>query len=123
MNTTPEHNERMAKMSFATVFPLYVAKVERKGRSKVELLQVIEWLTGFNAQKVDQLVQENATFATFFQQANIHPNAHLVTGMICGYRVEELLNPLTKNVRILDKLVDELAKGKKMEVILRSNKD
>lgn len=123
MNTTPEHNERMAKMSFATVFPLYVAKVERKGRSKVELLQVIEWLTGFNAQKVDQLVQENATFDTFFQQANIHPNAHLVTGMICGYRVEELLNPLTKNVRILDKLVDELAKGKKMEVILRSNKD
>jgi hypothetical protein len=119
MNTTPEHNERIAKMSFATVFPLYVTKVERKGRSKAELLQVIEWLTGFNAQKVDQLIQENATFATFFQQANIHPNAYLVTGMICGYRVEELLNPLTKNVRILDKLVDELAKGKKMEVILR----
>jgi hypothetical protein len=119
MNTTPEHNERMAKMSFATVFPLYVAKVERKGRTKAELLQVIEWLTGFNEQKVDQLVQENSTFATFFQQANIHPNAHLVTGMICGYRVEDLLNPLTKNVRILDKLVDELAKGKKMEVILR----
>jgi hypothetical protein len=123
MNTTPEHNERMSKMSFATVFPLYVAKVERKGRTKAELLQVIEWLTGFNAQKVDQLVQENSTFDTFFQQANIHPNAHLVTGMICGYRVEQLLNPLTKNVRILDKLVDELAKGKKMEVILRSNKD
>lgn len=119
MNTTHEHNERMAKMSFATVFPLYVAKVERKGRTKAELLQVIEWMTGFNEQKVDQLVQENATFDTFFQQANIHPNVHLVTGMICGYRVEELLNPLTKNVRILDKLVDELAKGKKMEVILR----
>lgn len=119
MNTTPEHNERMAKMSFATVFPLYVAKVERKGRTKAELLQVIEWLTGFNEQKVDQLVQEKATFDTFFQQANIHPNAHLVTGMICGYRVEELLNPLTKNVRILDKLVDELGKGKKMEGILR----
>ena len=119
MNTTPEHNERMAKMSFATVFPLYVSKVERKGRTKAELLQVIEWLTGFNEQKVDQLVQEKATFDTFFQQANIHPNAHLVTGMICGYRVEELLNPLTKNVRILDKLVDELGKGKKMEGILR----
>jgi len=123
MNTTPEHNKRMAKMSFATVFPLYVAKVERKGRTKAELLQVIEWLTGFNAQKVDQLVQESATFDAFFQQANIHPNAHLVTGIICGYRVEELLNPLTKKVRILDKLVDELAKGKKMEVILRSNKN
>ena len=109
----------MAKMSFATVFPLYVSKVERKGRTKAELLQVIEWLTGFNEQKVDQLVQEKATFDTFFQQANIHPNAHLVTGMICGYRVEELLNPLTKNVRILDKLVDELGKGKKMEGILR----
>lgn len=119
MNTTPEHNERVAKMSFATVFPLYVAKVERKGRTKAELLQVIDWLTGFNEQKVDQLIHENATFDTFFRQANIHPNAHLVTGMICGYRVEELLNPLTKNVRILDKLVDELAKGKKIEVILR----
>ena len=123
MNTTPEHNERMAKMSFATVFPLYVTKVERKGRTRAELLQVIHWLTGFNALKVDQLIQENATFDTFFQQANIHPNAHLVTGMICGYRVEELLNPLTKNVRILDKLVDELAKGKKMEAILRSDKN
>jgi hypothetical protein len=109
----------MAKMSFATVFPLYVAKVERKGRTKTELLQVIEWLTGFKAQKVDQLVQESATFDAFFQQANIHPNAHMVTGLICGYRIEELLNPLTKNIRIMDKLVDELAKGKKMEVILR----
>ena len=123
MNTTPEHNERMAKMSFATVFPLYVAKVERKGRKKAELLQVIEWLTGFNEQKVNQLVQENANFDTFFHQADIHPNAHLVTGMICGYRVEALLNPLTKNVRILDKLVDELAKGKKMEAILRRGKN
>jgi hypothetical protein len=119
MKTTPELNERMAKMSFATVFPLYVAKVERKGRTKTELLQVIEWLTGFKAQKVDQLVQESATFDAFFQQANIHPNAHMVTGLICGYRIEELLNPLTKNIRIMDKLVDELAKGKKMEVILR----
>jgi hypothetical protein len=123
MKTTPEHNERMAKMSFATVFPLYVAKVERKGRKKAELLQVIEWLTGFNEQKVNQLVQENANFDTFFHQADIHPNAHLVTGMICGYRVEALLNPLTKNVRILDKLVDELAKGKKMEAILRRGKN
>jgi hypothetical protein len=123
MNTTPEHNERMAKMSFATVFPLYVAKVERKGRKKAELLQVIEWLTGFNEQKVNQLVQENANFDAFFHQADIHPNAHLVTGMICGYRVEALLNPLTKNVRILDKLVDELAKGKKMEAILRRGKN
>lgn len=123
MNTTPEHNERMAKMSFATVFPLYVAKVERKGRTKTELLQVIEWLTGYSEQKVDQLIQENASFHTFFQQANIHSNAHLVTGMICGYRVEDLLNPLTRNVRILDKLVDELAKGKKMESILRTVKN
>jgi hypothetical protein len=84
---------------------------------------VIEWLTGFNEQKVNQLVQENANFDTFFHQADIHPNAHLVTGMICGYRVEALLNPLTKNVRILDKLVDELAKGKKMEAILRRGKN
>ncbi|MEN9399052.1 MAG: hypothetical protein RL632_153 [Bacteroidota bacterium] len=122
MNTTPEHNERIAKITLATLYPLYVAKVERKGRTKDELLQVIEWLTGFNAQKLEELISEDVDMSTFFSEATIHPNADMVTGMICGYRIEELLNPLTKNIRIMDKLVDELAKGKKMEVILRAAK-
>jgi hypothetical protein len=122
MNTTPEHNERIAKITLATLYPLYVAKVERKGRRKDELLQVIEWLTGFNAQKLEELIAEDVDMSAFFSKATIHPNAQMVTGMICGYRIEELLNPLTKNIRIMDKLVDELAKGKKMEVILRAAK-
>ena len=119
MHTTAEHNERIAKITLATLYPLYVAKVERKGRSKEELLQVIEWLTGFNTQKLEELIAENVSMTVFFDQATIHPNANLVTGMICGYRIEELLNPLTKNIRIMDKLVDELAKGKNMDAILR----
>lgn len=122
MNTTLEHNERIAKITLATLYPLYVAKVERKGRTKEELLQVIEWLTGFNAQKLEELIAEDVDMSAFFSKATIHPNADMVTGMICGYRIEELLNPLTKNIRIMDKLVDELAKGKKMEVILRAAK-
>jgi len=119
MKTTPEHNERMAKMSFASVYPHYVTKVESKGRTKDELHQVIEWLTGFGEKKLNQLIEENANFETFFQQAVINPNARLITGVICGYRVEEIENPLTQKVRYLDKLVDELAKGRKMEKILR----
>ena len=119
MNTTDTHNERMAKLTFASVYPLYVAKVEKKGRTKEELQQVIEWLTGFNNKKQQELIKEKVTFETFFQQAKLNPNAHLITGLICGYRIEEIENPLTKQVRYLDKLVDELAKGKKMEKILR----
>lgn len=119
MKTTPEHDERIAKMTFASVYPHYVTKVERKGRTKEELHQVIEWLTGFDHKKLRELIDEKATFKTFFQKANINPNAHLITGVICGYRVEEIENPLTKQARYLDKLVDELAKGKKMEKILR----
>jgi hypothetical protein len=118
MNTS-NHDERFAKMSFATVYPLYLTKVEKKGRTKEELLQVIEWLTGFNEATVDKLIDEKATFEKFFQQATLNPNAHLITGVICGYRVEEIENTLTKQVRYLDKLVDELAKGRKMEKILR----
>lgn len=121
MNSSNTHHQRIAKMSFATVYPLYLAKVEKKGRTKDELHQVIEWLTGFDNKRVDQLVKENATFETFFQQARLHPNAHLITGMICGYRIEEIDDPLTRQVRYLDKLVDELAKGRKMEKILRSS--
>ena len=107
-------------MTFASVYPMYVAKVEKKGRTKEELHEVIEWLTGFNKKKLDQLIKEKVTFETFFDKATLHPNAELITGMICGYRIEEIENSLTKQVRYLDKLVDELAKGRKMEKILRS---
>ena len=115
-----KHNERIAKMTFASVYPAYIAKVEKKGRSREELNQVIEWLTGFTRENLQTLINEKATFETFFEQATLPPQAHLITGVICGYRIEEIENPLTKKVRYLDKLVDELAKGKKMEKILRT---
>lgn len=106
-------------MTFATVYPHYIAKVEKKGRTREELHQVIEWLTGFDDKKLKELIDENVTFETFFKRAKLHPNANLITGVICGYRIEEIENPLTKQVRYLDKLMDELAKGKKLEKILR----
>ena len=121
MNNTSKHDERIAKMTFSSVYPLYVAKVEKKGRTKEELHEVIEWLTGFNEKKLQELIEEKVTFETFFQHAQINPHADLITGAICGYRVEEIENPLTQQVRYLDKLVDELAKGRKMEKILRSS--
>ncbi|MEG3658989.1 DUF2200 domain-containing protein [Arenibacter palladensis] len=120
MKTTPEHNERIAKMTFSSVYPHYVTKVEKKGRTKDELHQVIEWLTGFDENKVKELIAEKVTFETFFQRAKLNPNANLITGVICGYRIEEIENTLTQQVRYLDKLVDELAKGRKMEKILRA---
>lgn len=120
MQATPEHHERIAKMTFASVYPHYVTKVERKGRTKEELHKVINWLTGFDDEAIQNLIDEKVTFETFFERAKLHPNAHLITGTICGYRIEDLDNPLTKQVRYLDKLVDELAKGRKMEKILRS---
>ncbi|MBK7094734.1 MAG: DUF2200 domain-containing protein [Saprospiraceae bacterium] len=120
MEITPEHNERMAKMTFATVYPLYVKKVEKKGRTKEELHQVIEWLTGFDDRSIQELNDENVTFETFFNKAELNKNASLIKGVICGYRIEEIENLLTKQVRYLDKLVDELANGKKMEKILRT---
>jgi len=114
-------NPRIAKMTFASVYPLYLEKVEKKGRTKEELHQVIEWLTSFDPKKLQELIKENATFERFFQQASLHPNAPLITGVICGVRVEEIGDPLTQQVRYLDKLVDELAKGRKMEKILRGS--
>ena len=119
MNTSDTHNQRIAKMTFASVYPHYVTKVEKKGRTKEELHQVIEWLTGFDEKKLQQLIKEKVTFETFFERASLNPNASLITGMICGYRIEEIENPLTKKARYLDKLVDELAKGRKIEKILR----
>jgi hypothetical protein len=120
MNPTDTHNQRMANMTFASVYPLYLIKVEKKGRTKEELNEVITWLTGFDNKKIQELIKEKVTFETFFQRASLNPNASLITGMICGYRIEEIENRLTQQVRYLDKLVDELAKGRKMEKILRS---
>ena len=116
MNT---QNQRITKMTFSSVYPMYLAKVEKKGRTKAELHKVIEWLTSFDDKKLQELIKENVTFEAFFQQASLNPNAHLITGLICGYRVEDIEDPLTQQVRYLDKLVDELAKGRNLEKILR----
>jgi len=120
MNNSSTHSQRFAKMTFASVYPLYLTKVEKKGRTKEELHQVITWLTGFDNKKLQELIKENVNFETFFQRASLNPNAQLITGMICGYRIEDIEDPLVQQVRYLDKLVDELAKGRKMEKILRS---
>ncbi|MDA1076548.1 MAG: DUF2200 domain-containing protein [Proteobacteria bacterium] len=120
MKTTKDHDERMARMTFASVYPHYVAKIEKKGRTEEELHQVISWLTGFNAKDLHRLIQKEASFEQFFAKATVNPNAHLITGSICGYRIEEIETLLTKQIRYLDKLVDELAKGRKMEKILRT---
>lgn len=120
MKPTDKHNERIAQITFASVYPHYVTKVEGKGRTKEDLHQVIEWLTGFNEKTLQKLIEEKVTFKVFFERATLHPNASLITGTICGYKIQEIENPLTRNVRYLDKLVDELAKGKKMERILRA---
>lgn len=121
MKNSNTHNQRIAKITFASVYPMYLEKVEKKGRTKAELHQVIEWLTNFDNQKLQELIKANATFETFFQQASLNPNARLITGVICGYRVEDIADPLTQQVRYLDKLVDELAKGRQMEKILRGS--
>ena len=120
MKTTKDHDQRIANMAFALAYPCYVAKVEKKGRTIEELHQVISWLTGFNAKDLQRLIDSDVTFEQFFAEATVNPNASLITGTICGYRIEEIETPLTKHVRYLDKLVDELAKGRKMENILRS---
>ncbi|MFA5010739.1 MAG: DUF2200 domain-containing protein [Ignavibacteria bacterium] len=120
MKTTPEHDMRIAQMTFASVYPHYITKVVSKGRTKEELHQVIEWLTGFDNKKLQELIDGKATFETFFRKAKLNPNAKLISGVICGYRIEQIENPVTKQARYLDKLVDELAKGRKMEKILRT---
>lgn len=114
------HNQRIAKLIFASIYPLYLTKIEKKNRTKEELHQVIEWLTGFDDKKIQELIHANVTFEVFFDQATLNPNAPLIKGLICGYRIEDIENPLTQKIRYLDKLVDELAKGRKMEKILRS---
>lgn len=119
MKETAQHDERMARMIFGSVYPMYLNKVEKKGRTKEELDEVITWLTGFNPSEINKLIADKVSFEKFFQLAKLHPNAHLITGTICGYRIEEIENEITRKVRYLDKLVDELAKGRKMEKILR----
>ncbi len=114
-------NSRVFKMTFASVYPHYVNKVEKKGKTKEELNTIICWLTGYNPKTLQKQIDNKVDFQTFFSQApQIHPNVHLITGVICGYRVEDIEDPLMQKIRYLDKLVDELAKGKKMEKILRS---
>jgi hypothetical protein len=110
---------KIAQMSFTAVYPLYLAKVQKKGRTKADLDAVISWLTGYNQKQLGKHTSEKITFEDFFNKATVNPNAHLITGVICGYRVEEITNKLTQQVRYLDKLVDELAKGKALEKILR----
>ena len=122
MKTTPEHNARVAKLTFASVYPHYLKKVKGKGRTEEELHEVIHWLTGYDEIMLHELISSKATFETFFKRAKLNPNANLIKGIICGYRIEEIDNPLTQQVRYLDKLLDELAKGRKMEKILRMGK-
>ena len=117
---TSHHDERVAKMTFASVYPHYVTKVEKKGRTKNELHTVIEWLTGYDENRLKAIIAENVNFEDFFKNAKLNPNAHLIKGVICGYRVEDITNPTTRQARYLDKLIDELARGKKIEKILRS---
>ena len=119
MTTTPEHDARVARLTFASVYPHYVTKVVKKGRTEEELRQVIHWLTGFDHQALEKHIADKSTFEQFFEQAKLNPNAHLITGVICGYRIEDIETPLTRHARYLDKVVDELARGRKMEKSLR----
>lgn len=119
MKDTSHHDAKIAKMIFGSVYPYYIAKVEKKGRTIEELHEVITWLTGYDNDAIKKCIDDRLTFEEFFAKAELNPNASLITGVICGYRVEEINNPLTQKMRYLDKLIDELAKGKKMEKILR----
>ncbi len=119
MNNLSKQDQKIAEMTFASIYPHYVYKVEKKNRSKDELHKVIEWLTGFNFQELEKFIEQNISFKTFFMNATLNKNAHLITGTICGIKVEEIKNPITRQVRYLDKLIDELAKGKELDKILR----
>lgn len=121
MSRANDHDERIARMTFASVYPHYLAKVEKKGRTQDELHQVIKWLTGFTEREVQKQIKDEVTFEQFFRSATLNSNAHLIKGVICGYRIEDIGDPLTQKVRYLDKLVDELARGRKMDKILRKS--
>jgi len=115
----PGTDERIAKMTFASLYPLYVEKIEKKDRTRKELHQVLKWFTGYDAKKLKSLIKKEVTIEEFFKGAKLHKNAHLINGTLCGYRIEEVENKLSQKARRMDKLVDELAKGRKMEKILR----
>ena len=119
MKKTYDHNEAIRIMTFSSVYPHYVTKVEKKGKTVEQLNTIISWLTGFDMKTIESHIASSSTFEEFFAEAKVNPNASLIKGVICGYRVEEIENPLTQKVRYLDKLVDELARGKKFENILR----
>lgn len=121
MKDLKKHDERIAGITFSSVYPHYVTKVEKKGRTKEELHKVIKWLTGYTETNLKKFINNKATFEEFFYKAKINQNAHLIKGMICGYRIEDIKNLLTQKIRYLDKLVDELAKGRDIEKILRKN--
>lgn len=113
------NTERIYRLLFSSVYPLYIQKAEKKGRTKEEVDEIIYWLTGYNAKTLQKQIDKKSTFETFFAEAKLNPNASKITGVICGYRVEEIEDPLIQKMRYLDKLIDELAKGKTMEKILR----
>ena len=121
MKVTAEKNEKVANMIFGSIYPLYLNRLEKNGRTKEELNQVIEWLTSFDKDELQALIEEKVTFRTFFQKAKIHSNAYLIKGVVCGYRIEEIEDEfeLYKQCRRMDKLIDELARGRKIENILR----
>jgi len=117
----PGTEERIAKMTFASIYPLYLARIEKNGRTKQELDEVIEWLTGYGKKALKSLIDKKANFEEFYGKCTLNPNAHLIKGVVCGYRVEDLESPLIQQCRYLDKLIDELARGRKMEKILRAD--
>lgn len=124
MQVTPDKNEQVANMVFGSIYPLYLNKLEKKGRTKEEFHQVLQWFTGFDESELQKLIDEKATYRTFFEQAKIHPNEHMIKGVVCGYRIEEIAEEFEvyKRCRQMEKLIDELAKGRKMEKILREEK-
>jgi hypothetical protein len=125
MEVTPKKNEQVANLIFASIYPHYLNRIEKNGRTKAELNQVIEWFTGFDEKTINALIDEKVTFRTFFKNAKINPNAHLITGVVCGYRIENIADEfeLYRQCRQMEKLIDELAKGRKMEKILRVPKN
>ncbi|MBM7074223.1 DUF2200 domain-containing protein [Shewanella sp. 202IG2-18] len=121
MTTTQKHDDQIACLVFAKIYPMYVAKIEKKERTVTELIEVITWLTGYSEDQLQLLIANQITMKEFFAGATINPNAHLIKGKICGYQIEDIQTPTTQQIRYLDKLVDELAKGRKMEKILRKS--
>ncbi|PWH82766.1 DUF2200 domain-containing protein [Algibacter marinivivus] len=124
MKVTAEKNEKVANMIFAFIYPLYLNRLVKNDRTKEELDQVIEWFTGFDKDDLQTLIKDKVTFGTFFKKAKIHPNAHLIKGVVCGYRIEDIEEEfeLYKQCRQMEKLIDELARGRKMDKILREEK-